>query len=421
MSQPRSFIDMLKIFFTRRMMVSMCMGFSAGMPLLLTGSTLQAWMKDEGLSLSKIGLVSLLGLPYTLKFLWSPLLDRYTLPFLGRRRGWLCTIQVVLACTIMGVGMSHPAHSTYIFVLLVLLVAFFSASQDIVIDAYRREDLADNELGLGSSLYVNGYRIAMLVSGAGALALADSVSWPVVYAIMGLMMVVGILTTLWTPEPQVEVEPPKTLHEAVIEPFLEYAKRDGAGWILLFILLYKIGDSMASNMTMPLFLELGFSKLEIAAIAKSFGFFATIGGVFLGGFLMLRIGIHKALWIFGVLMMLSTAGFSVLAYIGYDRTALAAVIVIENLTSGLGTAAFLAFMASLTDKRFTATQYALLSSLAGVPRVIASAPTGYFAQQMGWVLFFLFCVVCALPGMYLLLRVAPWNGASDTQSMSERP
>jgi PAT family beta-lactamase induction signal transducer AmpG len=391
------------------MLVAMVMGFSCGLPLLLTISVLQAWMKEEGVDLTVIGMMALVGLPYTVKFLWAPLLDRYTLPFLGRRRGWMLVAQLALALAIAGLGYTNPAKSPWMVAFAAFLVTFCSASQDIVVDAYRREDLTDQELGLGSSLYINGYRLGMLLASGGGLIMADYIPFPLVYMIMAMGMVPGIVTTFLAPEPTTPAGVPRTLKDAVLKPMVEYFTRRGALWILAFILLYKIGDTMASAMTTPFYLDIGFTKTQIGAVVKLFGFWATIAGSLMGGICMLRLGIPRSLWIFGILQALSTAGFALLAQIGPSLSWLAGVIAFENLSSGMGTAAYAAFMASITDKRFTATQYALLTSLMGVPRVLAAAPTGLLAKTFGWQGFFIFCTVIALPGMLLLLKVAPWK------------
>lgn len=388
--------------FSPRMLVSFMMGFSCGVPLLLTISVLQAWMREEGVDLSVIGLFALVGLPYTLKFVWSPVMDRFTLPFLGRRRGWLLVMQVLLVIAIAGLGLTSPKDNPWLVAFAALLVTFFSASQDIVVDAYRREDLSDNELGLGSSLYVNGYRVGMLLAGSGGLILADHFSFQQVYLFLAASLAVGIVTTLACREPDIHEGTPKSFREAVIEPFIEYFSRDKALLILLFILMFKIGDQMASTMTVPFYLDIGFSKTEVGAVAKLFGFWATIIGGLMGGVLIIRIGIWRALLIFGILQGLSTAGFSLLAVIGNSIPWLAAVIAFENLSGGMGTAAYVAYMASITNKKFTATQYALLSSLMGVPRVLASAPTGFMVESFGWVLFFLLCALIAIPGIFML-------------------
>ncbi len=393
----------------RKMIVALIMGFSCGVPLLLTISVLQAWMKKEGVDITVIGIFSLVGMPYTLKFLWAPIFDRFTLPFLGRRRGWLLTAQVLLVFAIVMLGLTDPVTLPWLVALAAFVVTFFSASQDIVVDAYRREDLSDEELGLGSSMYIYGYRAGMLLASGGGLILADHIPFSMVYMIMAASILPGILVTFMTPEPVEAQGQPLTMVEALIDPLKEYFSRDGALLILVFILFYKIGDTMASAMTTPFYLDIGFSMTEIGAVVKLFGFWATLGGTFAGGILMLKIGINKSLWIFGVLQAVSTACFACLAAAGHNILLLSGVIAFENLSSGMGTAAYVAFMASLTNKRFTATQYALLSSLMGIPRVMASAPTGFFAKHLGWEFFFIACTLAAIPGLFLLLKCAPWN------------
>ena len=391
------------------MLVAFVMGFACGLPLLLTMSVLQAWMTDAGVDLTVIGMMALVGLPYTLKFLWAPFLDRFTLPFLGRRRGWLLIAQMALTVSIAGLGQSDPTQNPLLVAFAAFLVTFFSASQDIVVDAYRREDLRDEELGLGSSLYINGYRVGMLLASGGGLIMADHIDFSMVYLILAGCMLPGMLTTLLTPEPETPAGIPQTMREAIVDPLLVYFSRKDALWILVFILLYKVGDTMASAMTTPFYLDIGFSKSEIGAVVKLFGFWATIAGGLAGGIIMLRLGISRSLWVFGFLQAASTAGFALLAKIGYSVPLLSAVIAFENLSSGMGTAAYAAFMASITNKKFTATQYALLTSLMGIPRVLASAPTGFLAKNVGWETFFISCALIAAPGMLLLLKFAPWN------------
>lgn len=406
--QPESKKSIIKLICSSRMLVALVMGFSCGLPLLLTISVLQAWMKDEGVDLTVIGMMALVGLPYTLKFLWAPFMDRFTLPFLGRRRGWLLITQVALMCSIAGLGFTDPVNP-WIVAFAAFLVTFFSASQDIVVDAYRREDFIDSELGLASSLYINGYRVGMLLASGGGLIMADQMSFSFVYLIMAACMLPGIITTLLAHEPEAEAGTPESLKEAVVNPLVEYFSRQNALWILAFILFYKIGDTMASAMTTPFYLDIGFSKTEIGTVVKLFGFWATIGGSLIGGVIMLRLGIKRSLWVFGFLQAFSTACFAILARIGHSIPVLSAVIAFENLSSGMGTAAYAAFMASITNKKFTATQYALLSSLMGIPRVLASAPTGFLAKNLGWESFFISCTLIAIPGMLLLLKFAPWN------------
>ncbi|MBU4582359.1 MAG: AmpG family muropeptide MFS transporter [Proteobacteria bacterium] len=412
--QTAGYKSTLKVIFSRRMLVSLIMGFSCGLPLLLTITVLQAWMKEEGVDLTVIGMMALVGFPYTVKFLWAPFFDRYIPHFLGRRRGWLIMAQVALMTAIAALGLTDPEFNPWMVAFVAFLVTFFSASQDIVVDAYRREDLAEEELGLGSALYVNGYRTGMLLASGGGLILSDYMPFSTVYLIMAFCMLPGIVTTMLTPEPEM-ISVPRTFKEAVMGPLIDYFTRKNAILMLAFILLYKIGDTMAGAMTTPFFLDIGFSKTEIGAVVKLFGFWATVGGTLLGGMVMLSLGINRALWVFGFLQALSTAGFAILARIGYSLPLLSGVIAFENLTAGMGTAAYVAFMASITNKKFTATQYALLSSLMGVPRVVASAPTGFLAKHLGWESFFIACVLIAIPGILLLLKFAPWSSRIKTE------
>lgn len=402
---------MVKAILSRRMFVALIMGFASGLPLLLTKGVLQAWMKKQGIDLSLIGLTNLLAVPYSIKFIWAPLLDRYTLAFLGRRRGWLLVAQAGLVLSIAAMGLSDPVISPTVLVLAALFVTFMSASQDIVVDAYRREDLSDEELGLGSALYVLGYRLGMLLSSGGGLIMADYLSFRAAYLIIAACMVPAIVTTLLTPEPRVSAVP-QSMKEAVIDPFVEYFRRRESLWMLTFILLYKIGDVMASNISTPFYIDIGFSLTEIGAITKLLGFWAIIAGASLGGVIMLRLGINRSLWVFGVFQAISTVGFAVLARVGYSIPALAVVIGFENLSGGMGTAAFMAFMASITNKKFTATQYALLTSFMAFGRDVLSAPTGFLAKYTGWFGFFIACALIAIPGMLLLLKFAPWSSGS---------
>ncbi len=398
--------SLLHQFFSPNMLVAFFMGFTCGIPLLLTSTVLQAWMTEQGVDLSVIGFFSLVGLPYTLKFLWAPVFDRFIPPFLGRRRGWLLVVQLILILTVASLGLTDPGQTPWLVALSACFVTFFSASQDIVVDAYRREDLADNQLGLGSSLYVNGYRLGMLLAGSGGLILADHVAFDQVYLLMAASLLVGVVTTLFCREPPLTMGTPRSFHEAVIDPFVEFFSRDRALMLLLFILLYKIGDQMASTLTTPFYMALGFSKTQIGVVAKLFGFWATIAGGLIGGAILLRIGIIRSLWIFGILQALGTLSFVVLALMGNSLNWLIIAIVLEQLTSGMGTSAYVAYMASLTNKRFTATQYALLSSCMGIPRVIVAAPAGWMAEMVGWPLFFLGCTLVAIPGLILLPMVA---------------
>jgi PAT family beta-lactamase induction signal transducer AmpG len=418
-SQPSSWLgNFFTLLFGPKMLVMLLTGFSSGLPLLLTGSTLKFWMREEGLELTTIGFFGLVGLPYTLKFLWAPLMDRIVPSFGGRRRGWMLITQVVLMIALGFMAFAQPSVHLPAIAGLCLLIAFASASQDIVLDAYRREYLKDEELGIGSSVFVNGYRIGLLVSGALALLLAEYLSWPTAYFILGMFMLVGIGATLYAPEPIVETAPPSSLREAFVGPFLEFCRRPGWLSILLFILLYKIGDNMASEMLSPFWVDLEVSKPQIAAIVKTFGFAALITGGMLAGLVIYRWGIIPSLLIFGILQMLSTAGFAVLAIVGNHLPTLTAVIAFENLTGGMGTTAFVAFMASLTDKRFTATQYALLSSFMGVPRVLAGSVTGVLATWLGWTGFFVLCTLLAIPGLLLITQLRRMASRPAPQNMA---
>ena len=405
-------IPILRIIFSYRMLVTFFLGISSGIPLLVTGSTLQAWMTDEKVNLAVIGLFSLVGIPYTVKFLWAPFLDRYVPPFLGRRRGWMLISQMLLMLAIGAFYFVKPAASPWTVAILAVFVSFFSASQDVVIDAYRRELLPDEELGLGASMSSNGYRIGMLISGAFALFLADRIPWNYVYLLLAGSLFIGMITAFLGPNPDDQTIPPQSLRKAVIEPFTDYFRRRGAYEILAFIILYKIGDVMAANMTTPFILKIGFSKTDLAVVAKTFGIIAIIGGGLAGGILLLRIGLLRALWIFGILQAGSTLVFSVLASAGHQYYVLVATVTFENFTSGMGASAFIAFMASLCNKRFTATQYALLSSLMGIPRVIIASPAGYLAERLGWVYFFIFCTLAAIPGLVFLIRYKTWQEGS---------
>jgi MFS transporter, PAT family, beta-lactamase induction signal transducer AmpG len=407
-------VPILRVIFSYRMLVTFFLGISSGIPLLVTGSTLQAWMTDEKVNLAVIGLFSLVGIPYTVKFLWSPFLDRYVPPFMGRRRGWMLISQILLMIAIGTFYLVKPAESPWTVAILAVFVTFFSASQDVVIDAYRRELLPDEELGLGASMSSNGYRIGMLISGAFALFLADRIQWNYVYLLLAGALSIGMITAFLGPNSDEQIIPPKSLRESVIEPFTEYFKRRGAYEILAFVILYKIGDVMAANMTTPFILNIGFSKTDLAIIAKTFGIIALIVGGLAGGILIIRIGLFNALLIFGILQAVSTLFFSALVSVGAYYNILVATVTFENLTSGMGASAFIAFMATLCNKRFTATQYALLSSLMGIPRVIIASPTGFLAEKLGWVYFFVFCALAAIPGLVFLVRYKVWQEGSVT-------
>jgi len=401
-----------KILFNKHMLICILTGFSSGLPLYILISLLPAWLRSENVDLKVIGLFALIQLPFTWKFLWAPLFDRY-IPPLGRRRGWLFIWQTALILTIPGFGVFHPTLDLWTIAYLATLVAFFSASQDIVMDAYRRELLLDNELGLGNAIHVNAYKIAGLIPGSLSLILADHMPWDSVFIITALFMIPGITMTLFVSEPILKNGTPKTLRAAVVEPFQEFISRNGiksAVTVLAFIFFYKLGDSMATALATPFYLDMGFSKTEIGLVAKNAGLWPSVAGGLLGGVWMIKLGINRALWLFGVVQMCAILGFAWLATVGHSLPLLAIVIGIEALGVGLGTAAFVAFIAHTTHPNYTATQFALFTSLAAVPRTFANAATGYLVDSLGWMTFFLFCFFIAVPGMLLLLKVAPWNG-----------
>jgi PAT family beta-lactamase induction signal transducer AmpG len=408
--------------FTRRMLICVFTGFSSGLPLYLLFNLVPAWLRSEHVDLKTIGLFALIQFPYTWKFLWSPLLDRYVLPILGRRRGWMLLTQLGLLAVIASMGAFSPQSDLHTIAYIATLLAFLSATQDIVLDAYRRELLEESELGLGNAVHVNAYRIAGLVPGSLSLILADFMPWSIVFIITALFMLPGMAMTLMVKEP-LNINPPKSLRDAVVEPFHEFITRHG--WqssllILTFLFFYKLGDSMCTALATPFYMDMGFSKTQIGLIAKNAGLWPAVIGGLLGGLWMVKIGINRALWLFGVVQVVSIFGFFWLASVGYhaeittvELTQLAIVIGIEALGVGLGTAAFVAFIARTTHPAYTATQFALFTSLAAMPRTFANAATGWLVEAIGWTGFFLLCALLALPGMILLLKVAPWNGSNS--------
>ena len=396
---------------SKKMLICIFTGFSSGLPLYILVSLLPAWLRSEGVNLKAIGLFALINLPFTWKFLWAPFFDRY-IPPLGRRRGWLIISQSLLLVSIPIFGAFNPTLDIWTIAYLATVVAFFSASQDIVLDAYRRELLIDNELGLGNAVHVNAYKIAGLIPGSLSLILADHMAWSGVFMITALFMLPGILMTLFVKEPALKAGAPRTLRAAVVEPFKEFIGRNGlqsALLILAFIFLYKLGDSMATALATPFYLDMGFSKTEIGLIAKNAGLWPSVIGGLLGGVWMFKLGINRALWLFGAVQMLAILGFAWLATVGHSLLWLAVVIGVEALGVGLGTAAFVAYIAQTTHPLYTATQFALFTSLAAVPRTFANAATGYMVENLGWFKFFILCFVLAIPGMLMLIKVAPWH------------
>jgi PAT family beta-lactamase induction signal transducer AmpG len=405
--------------FTRRMLICVFTGFSSGLPLYLLFNLIPAWLRSEQVDLKTIGLFALIQFPYTWKFLWSPLLDRYVVPAFGRRRGWMLLTQVGLLVVIASMGAFSPQSDLHMIAWIATLLAFLSATQDIVLDAYRRELLADYELGLGNAVHVNAYRIA---------GLAEFLPWSTVLIVTALFMLPGIAMTLLVQEPH-RAAPPRTLREAVVEPFHEFITRKGwqsALLILAFLFFYKLGDSMCTALATPFYLDMGFSKTQIGLVAKNAGLWPAVIGGMLGGLWMVKIGINRALWLFGVVQVVSIFGFAWLATVGHhaeissvELAQLAIVISLEALGVGLGTVAFVAFIARSTHPAYTATQFALFTSLMAVPRTFANAATGWLVEKMGWTGFFLLCALLALPGMLLLLKVAPWNSKSAERNSKD--
>lgn len=419
------------------MLICIATGFTSGLPLYLLLNLVPAWLKTEGLSLKLIGAMALIQFPYTWKFLWSPLLDRFALPVLGRRRSWMLLTQIVLLLAIAGLGQisvtglvqqsgtaPNEARDWWdnlaLFAPLFALtgvIAFFSATQDIVLDAFRRELLPDVELGLGNAFHVNAYRIAGLIPGSVSLILADHLPWDRVFLITALFMLPGILATLLVSEPA-RATPPRRLREAVVEPFHEFFSRHGvraALLILVFIFFYKLGDSLCTSLATPFYIAMGFTKTQIGWVAKNAGLWPSVIGGILGGLWMVRLGINRALWIFGAFQLFAIFGFAALAWLGAAEptpqrlTILALVIGTEAVGVGLGTTAFVAYMARTTHPMYTATQLALFTSLMALPRTVVNASAGWLVDGLGWFHFFLLCALLAVPGMLLLFKVAPWS------------
>lgn len=410
----------LSALLNHRMLICIFTGFASGLPLYLLLNLVPAWLRTEGLSLRAIGAFALIQFPYTWKFLWAPLLDRYgILPWLGRRRSWMLITQLGLVGSIAWLGQLSPVEHLALVVSLTAVLAFLSATQDIALDAFRREILPDEELGLGNAIHVNAYRIAGLVPGSVSLILADRLPWDWVFIITALFMLPGVAMTMMVREPLAAVGSPRTLRDAVVEPFREFFGRHGvrsALLVLLFLFLYKLGDSLCTALATPFYLDMGYSMTDIGVIAKNAGLWPMVFGGILGGLWMIKLGINRALWLFGLVQLVTILGFVWLSWIGPAPSdtsrllMLAVVITGEALGAGLGTTAFVAFMARATHPAYTATQFALFTSLMAVPRTFINASAGWLVESLGWTTFFWACFVLAIPGMLLLLRVAPWNG-----------
>ncbi len=408
----------LSVFADKRMLIVLILGFSSGLPLALTGATLQAWLTDAKMDIATIGLFALVGLPYTMKFVWAPFLDRYALPFLGLRRGWGVVSQIGLFLSISTLAFIDPVARLDIFSAVAFLVAFFSASQDIVVDAYRTEILDKSAYGAGAGIHVSGYRIAMLISGGAALVMADQMSWKYVYLTMAAISLLGLVTLLLSPEPDIK-RASKSAHlkETVVGPFMEFFQRSGAMEILIFVMIYKLSTLMATALTTKFLIELGYSKTLIGSTNKVAGLIATIIGTLVGGSMMAKLGLKRSLWIFGVIQSLVGLTFWVMPQIaalepGLRETGLIAIVSIDNFMMGLGTAALLGFTMTVCSQQFTGTQFALLSSLTAVTRVILVAQAGVIVEKIGWGTFFLSTIPLSIPGLLLLSRFDQWQKPS---------
>lgn len=402
--------------FNKRMLICIFTGFSSGLPLFFLYQLVPGWLRSEGVSLAEIGLFSLIGIPYVWKFIWSPAMDRFSIPYFGRRRGWMLLTQVCLLISIASFAYVDPVMSIWTVAYLAAAVAFFSASQDIVLDAYRRELLPDHELGLGNSIHVQAYRLSGLIPGSLGFILADHMPWQLVFIIVSAFMLLGIIMTLCVTEVKQHANAPKTLEDAVVLPFKEFINRQGiksALFILSFLFLYKLGDNMATALQTPFFIDIGFSNTEIGVIAKTASLIAMTIGLAVGGIIMIKLSINKALWIFGFVQITSILGFAALAEIGHNSYALAFAMGFEYLGVGLGTAAFTAYIARTTNPAFAATQFALFTALTALPRTFANASTGFIVEQVGWTSFFLLCTALAIPGMLMLFKVAPWHAKNE--------
>jgi PAT family beta-lactamase induction signal transducer AmpG len=402
----------LRIFGQPKMATLLVLGFSSGLPFYLTSKTLQAWMTTAKVDLATIGFFSLVTLPYSLKFVWAPLMDRYTPPFLGRRRGWVLITQIALLVVIAAMSLHDPRTGLKMLAINAIAIAFFSASQDISLDAYRTDVLENREMGAGAAVFVLGYRIAMITTGALAFFLADRIAWPTVYIVLALLIIIGIVATFLAPEPVLNDAPPKTLVDAVVLPFTDFFKRVGivrAIVVLIFIVAYKYSDSLAGSMTTPFLLQAGYTQTEVGAVFLGAGVIATIVGVLVAGVTIGKLGINRSLWLFVIFQGLSNLTYYFLSLSEKNHALMVSAVITENFGLGLVTGAMTAYLMSMCNKRFTATQFALLSSLMAASRDILVAPAGKIAESVGWPGFFLITVAMALPALILLPFIAPWN------------
>ena len=406
--------SVIKQYFTRRMLIMLLMSFSSGLPLALVGSTLQAWYTVSGVGIVSIGFLTLVGQPYAYKFIWAPIMDRFSLPFLGRRRGWILVTQLLLVMSIFLMSAFSPKVQPLGLSIVALLVAFLSASQDINLDAYRTDLLTLKERGIGSAVWANGYRIAMVVSGALALVIADKYGWRVTYISMSILMIVGIVTTFFCSEPKTEHSPPSSLKEASFGAMKEFFQRRNALLILLFIVVYKLGDAFTLSLSSVFYLRgLGFSLDQVAWVGKTFGMIAGIIGIVLGGGLMSKWTLYKALMVFGWLQALSTLMYFWLALVGKSMILFSASVFIEHLTGGMGTAALLACLMQLCNQRYSATHYALLTAVMSIGRIFIGPIAGIMILNIGWPEFFFYSFIIGTLGLGVL-RIIKENISQST-------
>ncbi len=399
---------MFRKMFTRKMLTILCLGLASGIPLGIVLTVLQAWLTKSGIDLKTVGLAVLVQMPYTWKFAWSPLMDRFVPPFLGRRRGWMLVSQGLMLVSIAGIGRFDPVRSIGTVLFLATVISFAGASHDIVIDAYRRDVLDEFELGFGSAVAVNSYLIGYRYIGVVlGLFLGDVLPWSQVFLVLAAFVLVGVAGTLIAIEPKEAIRPPTSLREAVFNPFFDYLRRPGAVEILLFILLYKLGDNLASALLTPFYIKVGFTLKEISVYYKVISFWGTFIGGMVGGALLTRYSIRKCLMAFGVFQGITPLAFSILVATGPHVLALAFVVAVETLSLGMGASALTAFMLRLCNRRFSATQYALLTSFMGVPRTIIPAGAGFIVETLGWMNFYVLCVGLAIPGLLLIYFRAP--------------
>lgn len=417
MEQQQQKTSLKTILLNKKMLVCLFTGFASGLPLYLLIQLVPAWLRSGGVDLSTIGLFGIILFSYNWKFAWSPLMERYTPPFLGKRRGWMLLTQIPLILLTSSLLMLNPTNDIALIATVVGLIGFFSASQDIVLDAFRRELLTDVEMGVGNSIFINAYKFSSLIPGGVSLIIEDLFSWEWAIGVAIIFLFVGLITTLIINELPKSNYQPLTIVDAVIKPFKEFFSRNGwkeAALVLVFLVLYKLGDNMAVALETPFFYDMGFTGTEIGTVAKLSKLWAAIVGSIIGAAILVYFGLNKALWIFGIFQIFSILGYAALAQAGNNIWVLFVAVSLEYLGVGLGTVGLSTYMAKLTSKKFTATQFALLSSIAAIPRTFAGATTGFIIEEVGYFLFFLICFCCAIPGMLLLLKVAPWGKVSDS-------